>query len=408
MIAAHAPSRAVPFWLWPWCAFLFLVPFKQLIPGAPFIALEVFAAALLAFAPRRGASLAHGRFLAVTMLFLMLAMSYFFSLYPEESKMPLLRIGMAYLTYVLAASAALTPGELRLALQAWFAGGACAALALLKFGSAGMSGRASMAVGDYAAEPNFFIAELVLPFAIGCWLLVKPTDGPAPVLTRWGMRAMTAGGLGLMLGATLFTQSRGGLISLLAVGVAYLVIARRWRTLLLTAALGISLYAAVAPSLGRYDVTADPTGSQRTVIWEVVLPEAVAHWPTGIGLNATRFHTTTLPGLYEEKSAHNTYVQAFVETGLFGLLALLAVVGSHLRLGGTSPWVAPMRAGLVGLFVAAVFLHMLAIQALWIPWIVAAQVAASRLPRAEPGRLPRQAPAALPTLPTASPEGRAS
>ena len=114
----------------------------------------------------------------------------------------------------------------------------------------------------------------------------------------------------------------------------------------------------------------------------------VSRWPVGIGLNATRFHTTTLPGLYEEKSAHNTYVQAFVETGLFGLLALLAVVWAHLRLRGSSPFVAPMRAGLCGLVVAAVFLHMLGIQALWIPWIVAAQVAASREPEDDARRRP--------------------
>lgn len=389
MTKASDGRQAVPYWLWPWCAFLFLVPFKQLIPGGPFITLEVFAAALLALAPRRGASLANGRFLAVSALFLMLAVSYFFSLYPQETKMPLLRIGMAYVTFVLAASVALAPRELTAALKSWFFGGVAAAGALLGFGSAGMSGRASMAVGDYAAEPNFFIAELILPFAIGCWLATKPSD-------RW----LALPGLGVILAATLFTQSRGGLIALLVVVVALLVMARRWRTLVFSTALGLTLFTAFAPHLGRYDVTADPTGSQRTVIWEVVLPEAVAHWPTGIGLNATRFHTTTLPGLYEEKSAHNTYVQAFVETGLFGLLALLAVMVAHLRLRGESDWVTPMKAGLWGLAVAAFFLHMLGIQALWIPWIVAAQVAASRPPRP---MLPVAAPAPAPVRPALPP-----
>ena len=95
--ASRAP--AVPFWLWPWCAFLFLVPFKQLIPGGPFISLEVFAAALLALAPRQGASLANGRFLAVSVLFLMLALSFFFS--PHQPPMTL------YWSRVLRAASAL-------------------------------------------------------------------------------------------------------------------------------------------------------------------------------------------------------------------------------------------------------------------------------------------------------------
>jgi O-antigen ligase len=377
MTAPRPAVRGVPFWLWPWCAFLFLVPFKQLIPGPPFITLEVFAAALLAIAPRRGASLATDRFFAVSGLFLMLCVSFFFSLYPQETKMPLLRIGMAYLTYVLAASAALSPDELVAALKSWFWGGAAAGLALLVFGSAGLSGRASMAVGDYAAEPNFFVAELVMPFAIGCWLLTRKGDRVGAVL-----------GLALMLGATLFTQSRGGLLSLLVVAAVLMVQARRIRTLVFAGVVLVGLYAATADNLGRYNVSDDPTGSQRTVIWEVLLPEAIAHWPTGIGLNATRFYTPTLPGLYEEKSAHNTYVQAFVETGLFGFVALLMVLVTHLRLGGSAPAVGPVRAGLWGLAVSMVFLHMLGIQALWIPWIVAAQAAACRDPAPRPGALP--------------------
>lgn len=389
--APTSPPRVIPFWLWPWCLFLFLVPFKQLIPGGPFIALEVGAAALLVLAPRRGASLAHGRFFAVSWLFLMLCVSYFASLYPEESTMPLLRIGMAYVTFVLAGSVALSPRELTLALKSWFWGGAAAAGALLAFGSAGLSGRASMNVGDYAAEPNFFIAELVLPFALGAWFL-----------TRRGDRWHALPGLALILGATLYTQSRGGLIALLVVAAMLLVFAKRWRTLVFSLAMLVGLYSVFAPQLGRYDVTSDPTGSQRTVIWEVVLSEAVAHWPTGIGLNATRFHTATLPGLYEEKSAHNTYVQAFLETGLFGLLALLAVWAAHWRLRGDSPFVLPMRAGLVGLAVAGLFLHMLGIQALWIPWIVAAQVAACREPESERVRLAGALPRRLALPPKAS------
>lgn len=370
-------ARPVPFWLWPWCAFLFLMPFKQLIPGPPFITLEVFAAAMLVLAPRRGASLATDRFFAVTALFLMLCMSYFFSLYPQETKMPLLRIGFAYLTYVLAGSVALTPDELVASLKSWFWGGSVAALALLRFGNTELYGRGSMAVGDYAAEPNFFVAELVMPFAIGCWLL-----------TRRGDRAKAVPGLALMLGATFFTGSRGGLLSLLLVVAVLLIQARRLRTLVFCGVVLAGLYAVSADNLGRYNVTDDPTGSQRTVIWEVLMPAAVAHWPTGIGLNATRFYTPTLPGLYDEKSAHNTYVQAFVETGLFGLVALGFVLVTHLRLRGESPAVAPLRAGLWGLALSMVFLHMLAVQALWIPWILAAQVAASREPPGRPLALP--------------------
>lgn len=359
-IAAEKAAR-LPLWLLPWCLFLFLVPFKQLIPGGPFVVLELGAAFLLALVPGRAVYRATWRILAVTVLFLLICLSYFHSIAPDATHMPLLRIGMAFLAYMLAGTVALSPAEFRATLRAWFWGGAAAATALLAFGGSS-TGRASVGIGAYVTEPNFFAAELVVPFAIGLYLA---RDRRA----RWEAIPL----LFLILAGTLATQSRGGLLALIATGLASLAWERRWKLLAAVTTGLTASYMLLAPWLGRYNLANDMDGSHRTHIWEILWPQALEHWLTGTGLNTTHFVTSAIPGFYYQVSAHNTYLQAFVEIGLPGLLALLLVMVTHVDRRAAHPGAVPLYAGLVGLAVAGVFLHMLAIQALWIPWIVASQ-----------------------------------
>ncbi len=372
-------SPGTSFWLAPWCLVLFLFPFKQLIPGPPFMVLEVGAALLLMLAPRPRAVLANGRFVAISFLMLAICASYFSSLNPAESREPTLRLGVAYLTYILATSVVLERHELVQTLKAWLWGGAAASLALQSAFMQGVTtfgGRATMTLGAYRVEPNFFAVELILPFAIGLYFLRQRA-------TRWGAIVP----LLLIVGGTLTTQSRGGLVSLLVVVFALLAFERRWLTLAGLFAAIVTLYVTFAPLLGRYNLADDPTGSSRTLIWHVLIPVALDHWPTGIGLNATWKVTSFIGGFYKGIGPHNTYIQAFLEVGLVGLVGLLAAIATHLAIPGDKPLTNPIRAGLCGMAITGIFLHLLAVQSFWVPWIIAAQAALIRSPEpAQPGR----------------------
>src|SRR5439155_5170719 len=65
----------------------------------------------------------------------------------------------------------------------------------------------------------------------------------------------------------------------------------------------------------------------RLSYWTQVLPLANSNPITGIGLNQTKANTS------QAKQPHNDFIRAYVETGLVGLFAYLAVLVSLVRLG---------------------------------------------------------------------------
>ena len=65
----------------------------------------------------------------------------------------------------------------------------------------------------------------------------------------------------------------------------------------------------------------------RLSYWTEVLPLANSNPVTGIGLNETKYNTS------QAKQPHNDFIRAYVETGLVGLFAYVAVLFSLVRLG---------------------------------------------------------------------------
>ena len=65
----------------------------------------------------------------------------------------------------------------------------------------------------------------------------------------------------------------------------------------------------------------------RLSYWTEVLPLANANPVTGIGLNQTKFSTD------KAKQPHNDFIRAYVETGLVGFIAYVALLGSLVLLG---------------------------------------------------------------------------
>jgi O-antigen ligase len=138
------------------------------------------------------------------------------------------------------------------------------------------------------------------------------------------------------------TLSRGALVSFGAVLVAAVVFGGRWRryatALLLVGVVVTGGYFFVfAPLAARQRVTMSTT-DDRFSIWTVALRVFDAHPVLGVGLDnfiLVEGQYVNQPGAIEERFsiidiphvAHDTYLEALVDTGIPGLLALLAVIG---------------------------------------------------------------------------------
>ncbi len=381
---ALQPAEVMPYWLWPWCLFLFLMPFEMLIAGLnlslPVNALGVASAALLAMAAPRGPGAGGrellGRYLAVTVLMLALVLSYFSSIDPMGSRAALVPVAIFWIIYLGSTARALTPSQLEHGLRAWFlGGGACALLTIVSTlqGNTAVDGRGSIVLGSVVVDPNFLTAAFLLPAAVGFYFLRQPKR-----------RLEAVAVLGLIGWASALAQSRGGILAIIVMGLAMLAWDRRWKAIaVLIISLGIA-FATMGPMLGRFSDVDDTTGNGRTEVWQVAVAAGIQHGMTGLGLGAFPHVSGSASGLYWGLATHNTYLQAFAETGSLGLLALLLAMGVHLRFPRRSPMAGAIFAALIGLALAAVFLHFLMFKILWGAWIMATQAALVRLPSPQP------------------------
>ena len=139
-------------------------------------------------------------------------------------------------------------------------------------------------------------------------------------------------------------QSKRLLVTLVALSIAALVI--------------IPQFSSRFTSLGDVGPGGQPSGNSlawRIGYWTEVLPLASSNPVTGIGLNSTQLITD------EAKQPHNDFIRAYVETGLLGLGAYLAVLIALVGLGGGAVRASPpgsfergVAAGFLGCAVAFV------------------------------------------------------
>ncbi|HEY9898046.1 MAG TPA: O-antigen ligase family protein [Pantanalinema sp.] len=365
----------------PWCLFLFLLPFERLIMGfrlwLPYNLLGVGAALLLALAPHHAGAQARLQSLAVAFLTMVLSLSYFFSLDPDASMRMLVLVAFHWLTYALASLASLSPGEFENSLKALMWGGACAALAAITAATMGQIGdfdgleRPTLVVAGVQTDPNFFAAGLLIPYAIALFHARKRP--------WWGLALAVLIGAGVLL-----PQSRGGAIGLVVVTFASLLMARRWKAALFLGGALPALYLTCSAALGRFDLLSDTSGAGRTQVWQALLAKGLDHWATGIGLGASPRVTWSAAGLFEALEPHSLYLEAFVEAGILGGVALLVVLTTHLWGRQGHPLVGPVRAGLLGLFASAFFLHFLPFKLMWVAWILGSHLTSMRAREATP------------------------
>ncbi len=176
---------------------------------------------------------------------------------------------------------------------------------------------------------------------------------------RAALALLLAGCTGFLMLTYTRTALIGAAIGLMVVG--FVQSKRLLLALLLLSVCALGLVPQLSSrftSLGATSSGAAPSGNSlewRLNYWTEVLPLANRNPVTGIGLNMTQFNTDAA------KQPHNDFVRAYVETGVIGLCAYLAMLATLLGLGLRAVRASPRRsldrgvaAGFLGCAVAFV------------------------------------------------------
>jgi putative inorganic carbon (HCO3(-)) transporter len=194
--------------------------------------------------------------------------------------------------------------------------------------------RLSGGVGD----PNELAACLVpaLAFALGLYITSK----------RGWERLAVVGCAAVVTPALFLTQSRGGLVALVAMVIVGILCAGRLRrrALVLTAivaGVGLTYFTIFATAAATARVSSAGDGTGRVDLWSVAIKMFQNHPLGGVGSgnfpNAAPAYTPgtiSLPRfdliLYTPEVTHNTYLQMAAELGVVGLVVFVGLVGLSL------------------------------------------------------------------------------
>jgi putative inorganic carbon (hco3(-)) transporter len=224
------------------------------------------------------------------------------------------------------------------------------------------------ATGSPTAEVKGAFTRITGPFSasniFGRYLMVMIVFGVAlyPHLERRWRVALAA----LLAPSAVFlvlTYTRTAIIGTV-IGLVVVGLVQSKRLLVTLVALSIAALLLIPQFSARFTDLAEvgpggqPLGNSlawRIGYWTEVLPLANSNPVTGIGLNSTQLITD------EAKQPHNDFIRAYVETGLLGLGAYLAVLIALLGLGGGAVRASPpgsfergVAAGFLGCAVAFV------------------------------------------------------
>lgn len=225
-------------------------------------------------------------------------------------------------------------------------------------------------LGSILGDPNDLALTLLFPLSFSIALALQRDGGMNRILGILGAGAIVA--------AMIFTQSRGGLLGMLAVFSAFAL--RQVRSKIVVTVLilvaGLILYDAMGISArisgGGTQQGLDESAQGRLDAWGAAINMAIARPFTGVGIAnfSPSFYSyvENFPG--RDMTSHSTWFGVLGETGWPGLIAFVGMVvacfrsglKSHLRLKNTvtptlvSTTAFALIAGLAGFCVAGSFL----------------------------------------------------
>jgi hypothetical protein len=214
------------------------------------------------------------------------------------------------------------------------------------------------------------VATLGSPFALGTFL--GATVSFALAIVYWnGPRSLRKPSILLVilaLPALYFTYSRGPILAVAVVGVVLSLIAARirWRSLLVLAAVGASLFA-IWDQISSSAIYEERLGTVSTVEARIALQDAsfalarerpVFGWGYGTFDEAKRNVSTDDPAIVLSTTSHDAFLTILVELGTIGLLLVTLpwlVIGwracSAARLGLVESWIVGGSLGSLGVFI---------------------------------------------------------
>jgi O-antigen ligase len=252
--------------------------------------------------------------------------------------------------------------------------------------------------GYVTGDPNFYAASalLCIPLAF-CWVLER-RPGPE--------RLYCLGCLVLGLAGSMVAASRGGFLGLM-VGLAFLIWHSRRRLRNFAIAGGfVLLFLAFSPTspLQRFlrpHHSDEEASDVRLLLWSTAWRMIQDRPLTGFGLSSFKYQVVPYADLPENLAlaVHNAYLDAAVEMGVPGLVALLTLLYLTLRsldrLRRETVRTGPallyqaalgLEAGLIGFAVAMLFVSGLFLKMFWLVLFLSMSLPALRARPAEPRR----------------------
>lgn len=256
-----------------------------------------------------------------------------------------------------------------------------------------VNGRLFIRSDESVIDPNQFAAALILPFTLAL-MAVAAAKGTFTRILAFASSVAIAGGIAV-------AGSRGALLGI-ALAFCYLFIRSRNRLVLGIigfGGLGAALVA-YANVLTRFSTAGATGGAGRTDIWRVGLSAFRMHPIAGWGFsNFPLAYDRAFLNVYESyytrwtRAPHNIIVEISVELGIIGIVLLGLAAFKQFR---ALRFIAPasrlyslrlaLEAGMIGLACASLFLDMLVTKYLWLALILVmftrnAELTASRTNR---------------------------
>lgn len=245
------------------------------------------------------------------------------------------------------ASLARTPADFGLAMRTFVTCGILVALVALdnQLRGIGLVEGSRVTIGrdihSVLGDPNDLALVLLFPMSFALALAATPGLGRHT-------RIFGVVGAVLIIAAILATQSRGGMLGLLAVGAVFVMRAHkshsRW---VLTGSAGTAVIVVLVALSNRVssaragDAIAlgeDEASTSRLNLWWVALKMAADHPLTGVGLNNFRannfFYNTAWDGL--ARAVHSTWLGVLSEGGILAFGVFVVLVASIARLASKS------------------------------------------------------------------------
>ena len=236
------------------------------------------------------------------------------------------------------------------------------------------SGRGTLMLGNYTANPNTIAFGLLIPLSICVDKIIRHKS-----IT---MKCLYVIVLGIILTTIVITGSRSSMLGVATIFIIYIFsIKKKISTGIIMVAIGL-IAISLAPDLfiDRWSQAVETRGSGRVDIWFVGLEAIKKYWVLGAGNNNfpnayNEFIYLTPQFIGYDFGSHNQFLGLLVELGIFGFsLFVLAIIKHskkiHLQANEFNTNHIILKAALGGILVSSFFGDNMLDKSFWLLWMM--------------------------------------